>query len=60
MKKFDYKISTQYIFIEYEFWKIHYWIRFSSYIFHAYKISKRININSYVINQTLGCGYMSI
>ena len=47
---YDYNF-TQYLFIECEFWQIHHWIISSSYIFYACKISKKLNINSYVINK---------
>ena len=32
-------------------YKIHYWITFSSYIFHACKISRKLKINSYIIHK---------
>ena len=38
------KLVTQYLFIEGEFWQIHYWITFSSYILHACKISKKLRL----------------
>ena len=46
----SYKL-TQYLFTKSEFWQIHYWITTSSYILHAYKISRKLKINSYVINK---------
>ena len=33
-----------------EFWQIHHWITFSSYNLHVCKISKKLKINSYIIN----------
>ena len=42
---------TQYLFIRGEFWQIHHWMTFSSYILHAYKISRKLNIDSYVIDK---------
>ena len=48
----DYKL-TQKNFIRGKFWQIHYWIIFSSYILHAYKISRKLKINSYLINKFL-------
>ena len=46
----DYNIF-QYIFIGGEFWQINYWIIYSFYILHTYKISRKLKINSYVINK---------
>ena len=47
-----YKIGySQYLFIGGEFWEIHHWITYSSYILHTWKISKKLKINSYVINK---------
>ena len=42
---------TQYVFIGSEFWQIHRWFTSFSYIIHACKISKKLKINSYVINK---------
>ena len=44
-------ILTQYLFIESEFWQIYNWITTSSYDLHAYKISRKLKINSYFINK---------
>ena len=42
---------TQYFFIRGEFRQIHHWMTFSSYIFHACKIFRKLKINSYIINK---------
>ena len=42
---------TLYLFIIGEFWQIHHWMKFSSYIFHACKIFRKLKINSYIINK---------
>ena len=42
---------TQYFFIRCKFWQIYCWITYSSYILHACKIYKKLEINSYVINK---------
>ena len=42
---------TQYLFIIGEFWEFYYWITSFFYIFHTCKISKKLKINSYVINK---------
>ena len=42
---------TWYLFIRGEFWQTHHWITSSSYILHVCKISKKLKINSYVINK---------
>ena len=44
--KFSYKISCSF-----RFWQIHHWIAFSSYILYTCKISRKLKINSYVINK---------
>ena len=44
---------TQYLFIGDEFWQIHHWITSSSYILYTCKISRKLKINSYVINKLL-------
>ena len=49
---------TQYLFIGGKFWQIHHWITFSSYILHVCKISRKLNINSYVINKFLNCKFL--
>ena len=49
---------TQYLFIGGEFWQIHHWIIFSSYILHVCKISRKLKINSYVINKFLNCKFL--
>ena len=46
---------TQYLFIEGEFWQIYQWITSSSSILHVCKISRKLKINSYVINKFLNC-----
>ena len=49
---------TQYLFIEGEFWQIHHWITSSSSILHVCKISRKLKINSYVINKFLNCKFL--
>ena len=49
---------TQYLFIGGEFWQIHHWIISSFYILHICKISKKLKINSYVINKFLNCKFL--
>ena len=39
-----------YLFIECELWKSNQWIAYSYYILYACKISKKLKINSYIIN----------
>ena len=46
----DYNL-TQYLFIRGEFRQIHHWMTFSSNIFHACKIFRKLKINSYIINK---------
>ena len=48
--KFGYKLhSTQYFFIEHDFWQIYHWITFFFFfIFYTCKISKKSNINSFL------------
>ena len=49
--KFSYNNISQYLFIVDEFWQIHNWITFSSYIYNVFKISRKLKYNSYVINK---------
>ena len=49
---------TQYLFIGGEFWQIHRWITSSSYILHVCKISRKLKINSYIINKFLNCKFL--
>ena len=51
--KFNYKVYnfTQYLFIRSKFWQIHHWITFFSFILHTCKISRKLQINNYIINQ---------
>ena len=44
--KFSYRISCSL-----RFWQIHHWIASSSYILYTCKISRKLKINSYVINK---------
>ena len=49
--KFSYNNISQYLFIVGEFWQIHNWITFSSYVYNVCKISRKLKHNSYVINK---------
>ena len=48
----------QYLFIGGEFLQIHRWITSSSYILHVCKISRKLKINSYIINKFLNYKFL--
>ena len=50
--------STQYLFIKSEFWQIHHYIILSSHILHAFKIFKKSNIDSFIINKCLNFNFL--
>ena len=54
------KLVTQYLFIEGEFWQIHYWITFSSYIICACKISRKLRSIAMLSIKCLNCKFCSL
>ena len=54
------KMVTQYLFIKGEFWQIHYWITFSSYILRTCKISRKLRLIAILSIKCLNCKFCSL